>query len=191
MTRVPLPGPGALPRGPEAGFDAPFEMLAACHERVERMLALLERLDRHLAARGADRDAADAARDVMRYFDLAGPAHHEDEERHVLPRLRALGHAAAADRLHEDHQRMAAAWAGVRAGLEAVREAAPAVAGPSAPDPRPPTASGDWAGFARLYRDHIAVEEGAAYPVVASAVDPAALDAMGREMAARRGLRPD
>lgn len=190
MTRVPLPGCGELPPGPDAGFDAPFEMLAACHERVERMLGLLERLDHHLAARGADREAADAARDVMRYFDLAGPAHHEDEERHVLPRLRALGDAAMADHLHADHERMAEAWARVRAGLEAVRETAPAGVGTTTPDPRPASASVDWAGFAQLYRDHIAVEEGAAYPAVASAVDRTALDAMGGEMAARRGLRP-
>jgi len=33
---------------PAVGFEQPFEMLAACHERVNRMLALLERLREHL-----------------------------------------------------------------------------------------------------------------------------------------------
>ena len=34
-------GPGPLFHSPSAGFDAPFEMLSACHERVERTLRLL------------------------------------------------------------------------------------------------------------------------------------------------------
>lgn len=38
----------------------------------------------------------------------AGPAHHEDEERHVLPRLRATGAQALADRLAADHAEMTA-----------------------------------------------------------------------------------
>jgi ribonucleoside-diphosphate reductase alpha chain len=98
-----------LHAGPAAGFDQPFELLAACHGRVERMLGLLERLAAHLAAHGADEPARSAAADITRYFDIAGPAHHEDEERHVLPRLRASGDpalAALADRLHADHARI-------------------------------------------------------------------------------------
>ena len=45
---------------PAAGFDEPFAMLHACHERVERSLALLERLTAHLAQHGADAQARDA-----------------------------------------------------------------------------------------------------------------------------------
>ncbi|RZJ07918.1 MAG: hemerythrin domain-containing protein, partial [Rubrivivax sp.] len=33
-----------LHAGPAVGFDQPFEMLAACHDRVRRSLDLLERL---------------------------------------------------------------------------------------------------------------------------------------------------
>ena len=75
-----MTSPLILHAAPGAGFDQPFEMLLACHERVERMLGLLERLAQHLAEHGCTPDAAQAARDVMRYFDIAGPAHHEDEE---------------------------------------------------------------------------------------------------------------
>ncbi|RZI95944.1 MAG: hemerythrin domain-containing protein, partial [Rubrivivax sp.] len=90
VTSIPL-GSITLPghRAPAAGFEAPFEMLGACHERVERMLALLARLQQHVLARGWDESVASAARDVMRYFDLAAPLHHEDEERHVFPPLLA------------------------------------------------------------------------------------------------------
>ena len=37
---------------PGAGFDAPFEMLGACHERVRRMLRLLARLQAHCRTPG-------------------------------------------------------------------------------------------------------------------------------------------
>ena len=62
-----------LNSSPAVGFDQPFEMLEACHERVERSLGLLLRLAEHLVSHGADEQARDAARDVLRYFDLAAP----------------------------------------------------------------------------------------------------------------------
>ncbi len=174
--------PLALHRSPSAGFDEPFEMLAACHERVRRMLALLARLQAHLPAHGADADARSAAGDVMRYFDLAGPAHHEDEERHVLPRLRALGQDTLAERLHADHQAMAVQWAAVRAGLQAVAEgrwdATLAV----------PATFAAWEAFAERYHAHMALEDGQAYPSVMAQTDVPARRAMGQEMAQRRGV---
>lgn len=45
LSQITLPGH----RAPGAGFEAPFEMLDACHERVHRMLALLVKLQRHIA----------------------------------------------------------------------------------------------------------------------------------------------
>ena len=56
--------PGQHPAG--VGFEAPFEMLDACHERVERMLRLLGKIRDHVKSHGADTQARDAARDVMR-----------------------------------------------------------------------------------------------------------------------------
>ena len=43
--------PISLHPAPGAGFDAPFDMLSACHERVERMLQLLELSQRALQGR--------------------------------------------------------------------------------------------------------------------------------------------
>ena len=56
----------ALGGGPSASFEQPFEMLEACHERVHRMLGLLARLREHMCTHGADEQARQAARDVMR-----------------------------------------------------------------------------------------------------------------------------
>ena len=160
-------------------------MLEACHQRVARSLALLQRLGAHLQAQGADTQAQEAARDVLRYFDLAAPAHHDDEERHVFPAALAAGDAAltaAVQRLQRDHHAMSAQWAALRPSLQAVT-------------------SGDWdAGaadvviarwqaFAALYGGHIETEEGLVFPAAAARLDAPAIERMGDEMARRRGVR--
>lgn len=183
MTRS---SPITLHASPSAGFDEPFEMLLACHERVERMLTLLERLQAHAAEHGADAAARSAAQDVMRYFDIAGPAHHEDEERHLFPRLLAHPEAAVAalaQALQRDHVRMAAGWAEVRRDLQQVAD------GHWPPDGGAEKAAARWADFASLYRRHIVDEEGSAYPSARLAIDDRAQAHMGEEMARRRGLR--
>lgn len=173
--------PLTLNHPPSAGFDEPFGMLLACHERVLRTLGLLSRLADHLQAQGADAPGRQAAADVMRYFDLAAPAHHEDEERHVFPRLRAAGGAAAAlaDELHADHLQMSTAWQDLRRDLQRIADGLPPAEGVRA----------RWPAFDRLYRGHIEREEAAAYPAAQALLDTAARSAMGAEMARRRGVR--
>lgn len=177
MSAVPL----QLNAAPAAGFDQPFEMLAACHERVERSLRLLERLGEHLAAKGADEAARNAARDVLRYFDIAAPQHHEDEERHVLPVLRAAGGAALVDRVLAEHATMAAAWARLHVQLQAVERGDAAAV-------LTPEAQAEWQAFAQLYRAHLALEDDQVFPAAAPLLDAPAQRAMGDEMARRRGV---
>lgn len=174
--------PLTLHSGPAAGFDQPFEMLAACHERVERMLQLLEALAAHLPGRGCDERARDAARDVMRYFDVAAPAHHEDEERHVLPVLRAAGDEAFAAQLEQEHRELVRRWTALRRVLLQVVTGTWCSEG-AVPDFEP------WREFAALYRAHAAAEDAQAFPLARRSLDEPAQRAMGHEMAARRGLR--
>lgn len=162
---------------PAAGFDEPFDMLAACHERVERSLLLLQRLAAHLPSHGADAAARDAARDVLRYFDLAAPHHHQDEERHVLPALRSAGGEVLAARIVQEHAALASAWAALRPGLQALADTG------SMPDP----VRDGWAGFAAAYRAHAALEEAEVFHRARSLLDAEARAGMGREMARRRG----
>lgn len=164
-----------LHAGPAVGFDQPFEMLAACHERVRRSLDLLLRLQAHVELHGVDAQARDAAADVLRYFDIAGPAHHEDEERHVLPRLRAAGAQSLADRLAADHAEMACQWALLRQPLAALAQGRHAALDPAACQ-----------RYAALYAGHMAVEEADAFARVVLTLGQAALAAMGQEMSARR-----
>ena len=170
---------------PAAGFDQPFEMLGACHERVRRMLGLLLRLRAHLQDRGPNEPAQQAARDVLRYFDLAAPQHHEDEERHVLPALRLSGDAALvalAQRLQDDHRAMSTAWALLRPALAALAQGQWPASGAA-------VAWQQWQDFAALYRGHLQAEDGQAFVAAKRLAPAAAQAAMGAEMAARRGLR--
>lgn len=170
---------------PSAGFDEPFEMLAACHTRVQRSLDLLSRLVAHVRAHGADAQAADAARDVLRYFDIAAPAHHEDEERHVFPPLVASGDAAlvaAVQRLRADHVAMAGGWQRLRPLLQ--RVAAREAATPASIDALDAAAR----EFGGLYAQHLVTEDGLVFPAARERADAATVAAMGDEMAQRRGV---
>jgi hemerythrin-like domain-containing protein len=174
--------PGSAP-GP--GFDEPFEMLQACHERVARMLALLQKLRVQMRTHGADEQVRQAARDVMRYFDVAAPQHHRDEELHVFPALLGLQDAelvALVARLQQDHIQMDARWKPARSLLaevangerSAFNEADDAV----------------FDAFTKLYDGHVEAEESAAFPRAMAAMEPERLEAMSRDMAGRRGVTP-
>jgi len=184
---ITLPGHAS----PGVGFEAPFEMLGACHERVLRMLELLARLREHVKTHGADTQARDAARDVMRYFDQAGPQHHEDEERHVFPPLLAqhnptmsavLAVVTVVERLQQDHREMAVLWALVRSALNTLHEAAEAWAGFSAQDQQ------RFDTYDALYRRHLLDEDQVVYPAARRLMQAQALQAMSADMMTRRGL---
>jgi hemerythrin-like domain-containing protein len=184
LTQITLPGH----RAPGAGFEAPFEMLDACHERVERMLRLLDRLQQHLVHTGWDANAAQAATDVMRYFDQAAPLHHEDEERHVFPPLLASGDPVLCTivrRLQQDHLDMAQGWARARTVLATLTQ-------PPAPGWRglTPDESAALNGFAALYQQHLKDEDGVVYPAARAQLSTEALQAMSADMMRRRGLEP-
>lgn len=173
-----LPGFGA----PAVGFDTPFEMLQACHERVERTLALLQKLVDYLHDHACDDSARQAARDVLRYFDMAAPLHHEDEELHVFPLLLERGDAAVVaqvQQLQRDHDAMGQHWPDARVRLLALAEGA--VEAFSAED------EAVFARFAAGYAEHIRCEEEVVYPAASALLDAAALKRMGTEMRQRRG----
>jgi hemerythrin-like domain-containing protein len=170
---------------PAPTFDEPLEMLAACHERIEAQLATLEKLIDHLAARGCDAAAREAAVGVMRYFDTAGVDHHRDEDEDMFPVLRRLAAernrpevSAVINGLEEDHSTMEAQWSRVRARLEAVaagREARLDIE--------------DVGRFAWLYRRHMEKESALVLPFAREAVSETERAALGTRMAARRRIR--
>jgi len=168
------------PPVPGSSYTQPFELLTACHERVERSLRLLQRLGEHLlglGTNGPDGMAREAARDVLRYFDIAAPLHHQDEELHVFPALAEDGRLApVCARLRAQHLEIHAAWQRLRGLLERLEPAElPALL----------QASRD---FAALHAEHLRSENELVFPAAAARLDARAQRTMGLEMAARRGL---
>ena len=167
---------------PAVGFDQPFEMLLACHDRVQRSLALLTKLIAHVEQHGHDEQSRSAAADVLRYFELAAPRHHEDEERHVFPPLLAHGSLVlrtAVRALQDDHQRMDALWTGLRPVLTGW-------SGPGAQGRVDARLREDATRFRALYLKHIETEEGLVYPAARKFMPADALHTMSQDMQARR-----
>ena len=163
-------------------FDDPLGMLAACHGRIERQLATLERLQRHLPEHGCDVDARAAARGILKYFDTAAPNHHADEEASVFPRLRTSlpGHSdELIARLEGEHATLAANWRHLRPMLASIAAGVRANLAPK-----------QVAEVRAAYVTHIAKEESELIPLAAQAFDAATLAAIGKEMATRRGIDP-
>ena len=158
-------------------FDDPLAMLRACHDRLERQLATLERLARHLPEHGCDANARTAARAILRYFDSAEPNHHADEEASIFPRL--LAHTPSVRdlvaRLADEHDRMHVNWRKVRPLLAGIASGQRANL--------PPRIVHD---MRRAYDAHLLLEHESLLPVCEDLLTPAELAAIGDEMAARR-----
>jgi hypothetical protein len=119
---------------------------------------------------------------VLRYFDVAAPLHHADEDIDLFPRLRAIAVAAgdstllaALDEAARAHGPLESRWTGLRAHLVSVAAGAP-------PDPD------RIAAFVAHEEAHLAIESGHILPAARRLLDADALHALGRAMAARRGL---
>jgi hemerythrin-like domain-containing protein len=173
-----------LHHSPSVGPEAPFELLEACHERVNRSLKLLDKLQNYLLTNGHDASAASAANDVLRYFNLAAPHHHQDEELHVFPPLLALREDSLTGVIHQliaDHRAMERAWVDAAAVLRTI----------AAHDCSPwtPLESAQIQSlrqFASLYEQHIALEESQIYPRGRQTLAQEQLAAMSADMIARR-----
>lgn len=170
---------------PAAGFEAPLEMLSACHGRVERQCQTMLRLVPHLAANGPDQAAREAAQNIMRYFDTSAKHHHADEEEDLFPALLLWAPDAELarsreliDALRAQHRELEQAWTQLRWKLEGVW-----LGTMSALD------ADEVASLVELYRLHIAREEEELLPLAARLLGNAQLDVVGRAMRTGRGIK--
>ena len=174
-----IPGHAA----PAVGFEAPLEMLSACHHRVERQCETLRRLVAHVASHGPDDDARVAAAAVMRYFDTSAVHHHADEELDLFPALieSMAGSDAVCVReltasLAAEHRELERRWRALRRQLEQV------AGGDTATLP-----DDEVHDFIALYERHIAREEAELLPMAGRLLCDAELDRIGQSMRGRRG----
>ena len=169
---------------PAAGPEAPLEMLAACHTRVEKQCQTLERLQAHLGVHGSDAAAQEAAHAVLRYFNSAARHHHEDEEEDLFPALlEAMAGSDAVcireltEALEAEHRVLENRWACMRTPLQAVVRGQPVALAAQEVDE-----------FVTGYRTHILREDTELLPMAQRLLGSEALAQMGQAMRERRGL---
>lgn len=168
-----------------ADFGQPLQLLKACRERIQTQCDTLRRLCVHMPVHGSDAQAQQAASNVMRYFDSAGRHHHEDEEQDIFPRMAASATGQNAERvalligqLKREHAEMTRSWLDLRDALEKIAH--------GGIEPLDELAVNQ---FCAMYGAHIALEQANLIPLAELLLDEAAFAAIGKAMAARRGIR--
>lgn len=157
-------------------FDDPIELLLACHEKVRRFARLAVRLRDHVSQAGPDAQAQDAAQSILRYFNMAAPLHHDDEEQDLFPALLTLNEpllGAAIHALNDEHGALARRWQDLQPWLQSIASGQ-AHDAPESVD-----------AFAQAYTLHAQREEDEVYPF-ASRLAPEQRRSLGAAMAARR-----
>jgi hemerythrin-like domain-containing protein len=158
-----------------------FEVLDDCHARMLAALDQLRALTQRVEHVGADAEARAMAREIGSFFSDFARQHHEDEERHVFPKLLAGGDPdiqQAVLRLQQDHGWIEEDWLEISPQVDAV------AMGMSSYDVDQLKAAVDV--FVALSQEHIALEESLIYPHARSTLLPFERTEMAREMAARR-----
>jgi hemerythrin-like domain-containing protein len=170
------------------GFDSPLGLLSDCHRRIERFLSALVTIARSRRGTSLTRQERDVLEGALSYFSTAAPRHSADEEESLFPRLRSSGdplartaietiqHLLADHRFAEQHHEavdlLARCW--LSQGALSPGDAASLLEHVSA--------------LETLYRAHIKIEEEELFPAAGRILTAAELEAIGREMAARRDV---
>src|SRR5438309_1079724 len=84
-----------------------FDVLDVCHRQTLFTLGNLAALVARLSRGGPDAEARTIAAEIVRFFSATARLHHEDEERHVFPKLLACGDpkiVQAVLELQQDHR---------------------------------------------------------------------------------------
>jgi len=164
--------------------EVTVEMLYACHDRVGRQCETLSRLAQHLLANGSDVAAQQAATAVLRYFDLAAPQHHADEELDVFPAIlnATTGNSKAdvavlIDHLLQDHRTLESLWEHLSIALNRVAHGLPAQLNLDTLN-----------AFLNCYRNHIDLENQLLFAKLNQLLPNDEIASIGRAMRHRRGI---
>lgn len=174
----------------ESDFTDPIGMLGDCHRRIERFLGVLRKLAtgrQGAALTDAERNALQTS---LQYFRNSAPKHTADEEESLFPRMRNIEDPNVqslldriqalendhknAEAAHEEVDQLGQAWLS-RGHLTPEQSE------------RLATLVTD---LSELYARHIALEDSEVFPSANRLLSPTDREAIGSEMATRRGLRP-
>jgi hemerythrin-like domain-containing protein len=163
-------------------------MLGDCHRRIERFLNVLVRVTEHACGDALNDEQRGALETALRYFREAAPKHTADEEESLFPRLRRIENTdlrallariesleeehVCADRNHGEVDSLGQLW--LRDGRLLPEQSSRLLT--------------VLTQLRALYRHHIATEDKEVFPAAAAALSAVDRDAIGREMASRRGI---
>ncbi|MCZ2156062.1 MAG: hemerythrin domain-containing protein [Bryobacterales bacterium] len=169
----------------EAGCEDPVGLLIACHRRIERFLKTLAMAGKLGAERDLEKQEFEAVARALVYFRSAAPKHTADEEEDLFPALRSkepevtskvdglLSDHARANVLHDRVDVLGQQWLrDERLAPEELKEFRDAIA-----------------QLEELYTAHIKIEESEVFPRATRLLEEDELEVMGRNMAARRGVK--
>jgi pyridoxamine 5'-phosphate oxidase len=169
---------------PAPDFDQPIAVLKHCHERIRKQLRTLQNLLEHLPTFGANLDAEQGAKAILRYFNQAAPNHHADEEQDLMPMLQKTAVAEDAALLSgllpeimQEHQQMDALWQVLSPQLEQIASGASASLSAS-----------DAQRFAALYTAHMEKEETHIAPMAKRLFSTEQMAHLGAAMRRRRAI---
>ena len=105
-----------------ASWAEPIDMLYACHSKVKRFCKQLRILPEYLAKNGINQAVKNDVQQIIHYFNLSAPLHHDDEECDFFPALVRVQPQAQSDidELESQHELLHQNWALLSAQLEAL-----------------------------------------------------------------------
>ncbi|MCK3658902.1 hypothetical protein A4G18_09330 [Pasteurellaceae bacterium Pebbles2] len=83
-------------------WDQPVDMLYACHGRVKNFCRQLSILPDYLSKNGVNQPVKNDVQQILNYFNLAAPLHHDDEEKDFFPALLKFVSATQKTKVLED-----------------------------------------------------------------------------------------
>ncbi len=167
----------------DSGFDDPIGMLADCHRRIERFLHVLCVVADRAQGRALNTEESTSVQASLDYFRSGGLRHTADEEESLFPRLRAvlndtdLAEIAA---LESDHQKAAQLHAETEDLYTKWMKHGSLHGGNDA------KLISITSRLRQLYAEHIKIEETVVFPHAKRALDSPTIEAIGRELHARR-----
>lgn len=161
-----------------ASWDDPVAMLYACHGKVKMFCRQLCILPSYLEKNGNIQAVKKDVQQILNYFNLAAPLHHDDEEKDFFPALLNYCPQAQAnvERLKLQHETLHQNWAALSAQLEALLNEEITHISPDLLE-----------NFIAGYDNHIAIEE-PLFELGKQYIPQAELAAMGEVMRERRRI---
>ncbi len=174
----------------EGDFKNPLVLLTDCHRRIEHFFHILIAVTKQAHGDALTDDQRSALEVALRYFREAAPRHTQDEEESLFPRLRRCTQQevkekmAVTDHLNSDHQTMQTAHDNIDLWIRQWLDRG------QLPEQIVHQLSETLEQLDAMYKEHIAIEDREIFPVAARAMEKEEIEAVGREMAARRGINP-